>query len=219
MRPFLLAALLLLAATPAAEAQAVTTVGLDQPQDAPFGDGTTVTGTVRLDGVAAPGQPVELVGRPHPYRSEYDVLATGFTRANGTYRLRTKLERNYDLRVRSGAATSARRRTFIYPAFELDFRPRSVDEIVVIARYRVYFPVRLNRRTLFYVGRRDAKRAPVVARAAVERRRAGRYRAQAVVEIPASWKGRFRYAGCLPYSPGSGMGDPKAPCPNKYKFR
>lgn len=218
MRPFLLAIAALLAIAPAAHAQAVTTVFLDQPQDVMFGDGTTVTGTVRLDGVPAPGQPVELVGRPHPYRSEYDVIATGFTRADGTYKLRTKLERNYDLRVRSGAVTSVRRRTFIFPAFELDFRPRSVEEIIVIARYRVYFPVRLNRRTLFYVGRRGAKRAPVVARAAVERRRAGRYRAQVVVEIPASWKGRFQYAGCLPYSPGSGMGDPRSSCPRRFSF-
>lgn len=219
MRPLLLAILLLLAAAPGAQAQAQATVGIAvDPQDQAFGKRTVVTGTVRLDGVPAPGQTVELLARVHPFDAEYRVIATNATDAGGGYRFAPRLYRNTDLRVRTGDTQSRRVRAFVYPAFELDFRARSTEEILVIARYRVPRDVQLTRRTLFYVAERGRARGPVVARAEAERRRPGRYRATAVVELPADWKGRFRYAGCLPYSPDSGMGDPKAPCPKRFRF-
>ncbi|HEX6390435.1 MAG TPA: hypothetical protein VFZ89_13325 [Solirubrobacteraceae bacterium] len=223
MRPLLLAIVLLLAAAPAAhahaQAQAQATVGVAvDPQDQAFGKRTVVTGTVRLDGVPAAAQTVELLARVHPFDGAYRVLATNATDPSGSYRFAPRLYRNADLRVRSGDAQSRRVRAFVYPAFTLDFRARSPEEILVIARYRVPRDVQLARRTLFYVAERGRSRGPIVARAEPERRRPGRYRATAVVELPADWKGRFRYAGCLPYSPGSGMGDPKAPCPQEFRF-
>ena len=57
-----------------------------------------------------------------------------------------------------------------------------------------------------------------MARAELERSRPGHYRATATVELPRRWNGRFRYAGCLPYSRGSGMGDPIAACPRRITF-
>ena len=189
MRPLLLATLLLLAAAPGQpQAQATVSIGLD-PQDQAFGKRTVVTGTVRIDGVPAAGRTVELLARVHPFDGEYRVVATNATDATGSYRFAPRLSRNADLRVRAGDAQSPRRRAFVYPAFTLDFRARSTEEIVVIARYRVPRDVRLSRRTLFYVagpGRgagtgRGARRA--------ERRRPGRYRAQAAVELPEGVEG------------------------------
>jgi hypothetical protein len=219
VRPFFLAALLLLAAAPAAHAQVKPTVGIEiEREEQEFGKRTEVTGTVELAGAPVPGQAVELLAREHPYDGEYRVVAKNVTDAEGAYRFTPRLDRNSDLRVRAGDARSERLRAFIYPAFTLAFRIRSPQKIVVIARYRVPRFVGLSRRTLFYVAKRGKERAPIVARAETIRRRSGHYRASAVVEIPARWNGRFRYAGCLPYSPGSGLGDPRAACPKRFRF-
>ncbi len=216
VRTILLATLLLLGAAPAA--RAATFVAIDVGPTVEYGERTAVTGAVAVDGAAAPGQTVELVARTHPFDGEYRVIARGVTNAEGTYRFAPRLTRNADLRARSGEARSSRRRAYVNPAFVLDFRARSSQEIVVIARYRVPSAVRLTRRTLFYVARSGAATGPVVARADLERRRPGRYRATATVELPKRWNGRFRYAGCLPYSPGSGMGDARAACPQRFTF-
>jgi hypothetical protein len=219
VRTFLLAVVLLLAAAPAGRAQARPSVDIEiDPVDQAYGKRTVVTGTVQLDGAPVVGQSVQLVAREHPYDGEYRVIARNVTDSDGMYRFAPRLDRNADLRVRADDAQSERLRAFVYPAFTLAFRTRSDEEIVVIARYRVPLSVRLARRTLFYVAERGEERAPIVARAETLRRRAGRYRASAVVEIPARWKGRFHYAGCLPYSPGTGMGDPRAACPKLFKF-
>lgn len=216
VRTFFLVTLLLLVAAPAAHAAAA--VDIEIGPTAEYGQRTVVTGTVAIDGALAPGQPVELLARVHPFDGEYRVIARNVTDAQGVYRFAPRLTRNTRLRVRSGTARSDVRRAYVNPAFTLDFRARSAEEIVVIARYRVPRTVRLTRRTLFYVARASASKGPVVARAELERRRPGRYRATATVELPKRWKGRFRYAGCLPYSPGSGMSDPLAPCPRRITF-
>jgi hypothetical protein len=220
VRTFLLAALVLLAAAPAAHAQAKPTVGIEvEDGEQEFGKRTVVTGAVELAGAPVAGQAVELLAREHPYDGEYEVVAHNVTDADGSYRFAPRLDRNSDLRVLAGDARSERRRAFLYPAFTISFRARNPEEIVVIASYRVPRLVGLSRRTLFYVAKRGKERAPIVARAETVRRRAGRYRARAVVDIPRRWSGRFQYAGCLPYSPGSGLGDPRAACPKKFVFR
>jgi hypothetical protein len=217
MRTFLTAILVLLAGAPAT--QAATTVEIEVGPTAEYGKRTTVTGTVKVDGLPAPGRTVELLGRTHPFDGEYRVIARNHTIADGGFRFTPRLTRNADLRVRAGDARSPRWRAYVNPAFTLDYHARSSQEIVVIARYRVPRDVRLTRRTLFYVARSGASNGPVVARADLERRRPGRYRATATVELPKRWNGRFRYAGCLPYSPGSGMGDARAACPQRFRFR
>src|SRR5688572_29637565 len=64
VRTILLATLLLLVVAPAA--RAATTVTIDVGPTAEYGNRTTVTGTVKVDGLPAPGRPVELLGRTHP---------------------------------------------------------------------------------------------------------------------------------------------------------
>jgi hypothetical protein len=78
--------------------------------------------------------------------------------------------------------------------------------------------VRLSARTTFYLGPRDATSAKPVARAKPKRIGRGRYRAVATVTLPRAWKGAFRYGSCFGYSEGSGLGDPKARCPKRYRF-
>jgi hypothetical protein len=78
--------------------------------------------------------------------------------------------------------------------------------------------VRLEQPTIFYVGPRGAERAPRAATVELERIRAGRYRSTALVRLPSKWRGRFRYASCFRYTGGSGMGNPRATCPRRFRF-
>ena len=45
-----------------------------------------------------------------------------------------------------------------------------------------------------------------------------RYRSTTLVRIPSAWKGRFRYASCFRYTGGSGMGNPRSSCPQRFRF-
>ena len=208
---------MLLLAAPAAEA-AVTVAMTVAPEETSYGDPTQITGTVLLDGAPHAGQPVQLEGRRYPFEDEFEVIETGTTGADGTYAFERELDRNWDLRVRSGDGVSPRERAYVFPAFKLTYRPRSSRVIRITQRYRVPRGVRLDKPTIFYIGPRGAKRAPRAAAGEVERIRAGRYRSTAVVRLPAKWKGRFRYASCFRYTGGSGMGNPRAGCPRKFRF-
>ena len=217
MRSVLLATLMLLLAAPAAEA-AVTVAMTVEPEETTYGEPTEITGTALLDGAPFAGQPVQLEGRRYPFEGEFEVLETGTTGADGTYAFERELDRNWDLRVRAGDGVSPRERAYVFPASELTFRARSSRVIRVTQRYRVPRGVRLEKPTIFYVGPRGAKRAPRAATGELERIRAGRYRSTAVVRLPAKWKGRFRYASCFRYTGGSGMGNPRASCPRRFRF-
>ena len=59
-------------------------------------------------------------------------------------------------------------------------------------------------------------RATVRKSAAVKRSKAGRYTSQVDVTLPERWHGAFRYASCFRPSPGTGMGDPDAKCPELH---
>ena len=218
MRSVLLATLMLLLAAPAAEA-AVTVAMKIAPEETTYGEATKITGTALLDGAPFAGQPVQLEGRRYPFDDEFAVLETGTTAADGTYAFERELDRNWDLRVRVGDGLSPRERAYVFPASKLTFRARSSRVIRVTQRYRVPRGVRLDKPTIFYVGRPKAKRAPRAATGELERIRAGRYRSTAIVRLPADWKGRFRYASCFRYSGGSGMGNPRAGCPRRFRFR
>lgn len=213
----LLATLTLLLAAPAASA-AVTVDMRISPEETRYGEPTTITGTALQDGVPFAGQPVTLIGRRYPFEGEYEVLETGVTAADGTYSFERELDRNWDLRVRAADGVSLRERAYVFPAFTLSFRARSSRVIRLTQRYRVPRGVRLEKPTIFYVGRRGAKRAPRAATGELERIRAGRYRSTAIVRLPASWKGRFRYASCFRYTGGSGMGNPRSTCPRRFRF-
>jgi hypothetical protein len=217
VRSLLLATLVLLLAVPAAEA-AVTVEMRVSPEEARYGEATEITGRALQDGAPLAGQPVVLEGRRYPFEGEFAALETGVTEADGTYEFKRELGRNWDLRVRVGDAVSGRERAYVFPAFTLTFRARNARVIRLTQRYRVPRGVRLDKPTIFYVGKRGAKRAPRVATGELERVRAGRYRSTALVRIPAAWKGKFRYASCFRYTGGSGMGNPRASCPRRFRF-
>jgi hypothetical protein len=213
----LLATLLLLVAAPAASA-AVTVDMTISPDETRYGTATEITGTALQDGVPFAGQPVVLEGRRYPFEGEFQALATGVTAADGTYAFEQELDRNWDLRVRVADAVSPRDRAYVFPAFTLSFRARSSRVIRLTQRYRVPRGVRLEKPTIFYVGRRGAKTAPRAATGELVRIRAGRYRSSVIVRLPARWNGRFRYASCFRYTGGSGMGNPRASCPQRFRF-
>ena len=213
----LLATLLLAFAAPAAHA-AVTVDMQVEPDETRYGEATEITGTALLDGAPYVGQPVVLEGRRYPFEREFEVVDETMTAADGTYAFERELDRNWDLRVRVAEAVSSRERAYVFPAFKLTFRARNSRVIRLTQRYRVPRGVRLEKPTIFYVGKRGRKRAPRVATGELERIRRGRYRSTAIVRIPAKWKGRFRYASCFRYTGGSGMGNPRASCPRRFRF-
>ena len=213
----LLATLLLAFAAPAAHA-AVTVDMQVEPDETRYGEATEITGTALLDGAPYVGQPVVLEGRRYPFEREFEVVDETMTAADGTYAFERELDRNWDLRVRVAEAVSSRERAYVFPAFKLTFRARNSRVIRLTQRYRVPRGVRLKKPTIFYVGRRGAKRAPRAGTGKLERIRAGRYRSTAIVRLPERWNGRFRYASCFRYTGGSGMGNPRASCPRRFRF-
>jgi hypothetical protein len=217
VRSVLLATLTLLLAAPAASAATTVSIAADPPETQ-FGDATTIAGTVLTDGVPVAGQPVQLEGRRYPYEGEFTVLDTATTAADGSYGFERTLDRNWQFRVVAAGTTSSRVRAYVFPATTLSFRARSARVIRLTQRYRVPRGVRLTRPTIFYVGRRGRPTAPRVATAKLVRIRPGRYRSSALVRLPKAWHGRFRYASCFRYSGGSGMGDPRATCPQRFRF-
>ena len=207
----LLATLLL-----ALAAQAPATVETDvTPAETRFGRSTEVTGRV-TDGVA--GRRVRLEGRRYPFDRDFRVLDTALTGEDGAFAFEREFERNWQVRVTAGDVAGRVERVYVFPRFTLRFKVRNERVIRLVQRYRVPHGVDLRRPTIFYVGRPGAERGPRAAKADVERTASGRYRSTAVVRIPARWNGRFRYASCFRYTPGSGMGDPDSDCPKHFRF-
>jgi hypothetical protein len=217
VRSVLLATLILALGAPAAQGAVSVDMRLS-PEEVRYGEVTEITGTATVDGVPFAGQPVRLEGRRYPFEGEFEVIDEGLTAADGTYRFERRLDRNWVLRVRTGGKVSRRGRAYVFPAFTLSFRARSVRVIRLTQRYRVQRGVRLDKPTIFYVGPRGARRAPQAATGDLERIRAGRYRSTALVRLPSDWRGRFRYASCFRYTGGSGMGNPRASCPRRFRF-
>jgi hypothetical protein len=217
MRTVLLATLILALGAPAAHA-AVTVDIKVAPEEGRYGEPTEITGKALLDGAPLAGQPIRLEGRRYPFEGEFEVIEEAVTAADGSYRFEQELDRNWVLRVRAGNAVSRRARAYVFPAFTLSYRVRNSRVIRLTQRYRVPRGVRLEQPTIFYVGPRGEDRAPRAATAEIKRIRAGRYRATAIVRLPAEWDGRFRYASCFRYTGGSGMGNPRASCPRRFRF-
>ena len=176
----------------------------------------------RLTDGAAPlaAQAVELRARAYPYEGAFETIATAQTDAAGAYAFERRFRRNVQLQVLAPAqqASSPLRRAYVFP------RPRSTflaldDGRLRITQYlRTPVGVRLTARTIFYLGPETAETAPRVAAAKPRRIGRGRFRATATVGLPPAWRGSFRYGSCFRYSEGSGMGDPQASCPRRYRF-
>ncbi len=214
----LLATLLLVATAPAAAAAPDIEIGVT-PDEPRYRDEVTIAGEVTDGGMPLAGQEVVLEVRPYPYEGEFEELARTTTDAEGAFEFERRLDRNHVVRVIAAGVTSRRVRAYVYPRPDLRFVARNERVIRLTQRYRVPRGVELDRPTIFYVGRGGARRAPKAAVADVRRTGRGRYISSALVRIPSKWEGRFRYASCFRYTPGSGMGDPRAKCPRKFRFR
>jgi hypothetical protein len=213
----LLATLTLLLAAPAA--QAATTVTLKGPgAQTIFGSATKLTGTVLTDGAPAADVAVQLEGRPYPYEGEFAPVATTTTTADGTFAFTRTVSRNWQFRAVATGVSSRRARVYVLPWSKLTYKPRSSRVVRFTMRYRVPGDVRLTQPTIFYVGPDKAKSIARVASAKLVKIRRGRYRSSAIVHLKPAWHGAFRYAGCFRYSGGSGMGNPRASCPHRFKF-
>jgi hypothetical protein len=217
VRSLFLAMFVLAVAAPAASA-AITVQMKVSPTETRFGSKTTVSGTVTENGAPVAGRTVHLQGRRYPFKRDFRWLATATTAADGTFTFKREQDRNFDLRVAVGDVVTPHKRVYLFPRIKLTFDARSSRVIELTQIYRVPHGVELKQPTIFYVGRRGAARAPRAATEDVERLASGRFRSVAVVRIPASWKGRFRYASCFRYTLGSGMGDPDAKCPKRFKL-
>jgi hypothetical protein len=216
MRSLLIAALVLL--FPSA-ASAAPRIALDvSPRETRYRDATTITGSVTDGGAPVAGVEVVLEAREYPFEGSFEEIARGTTDAKGAFRFERKLDRNASVRVLGAGVASRRERAYVFPRPQLKFVAVNPRVIRLTQRYRVPRDVRLERPTHFYVGPPGEPTAPRGAVAEVRRTRAGRYISTAVVRIPAEWDGRFRYASCFRYTPGSGMGDPRAKCPRRFRF-
>jgi hypothetical protein len=213
----LLATLTLLVAAPTANAAVTVSIKLT-PAETQFGQTMKIAGTALSDGAALANTPVELDVRSYPFEEPFAPLATTTTAVDGTYAFEQRISRNAQFRVIAAATKSHRVHAYVFPASTLTFAARTSRVIRLTQRYRVPQGVRLTQPTIFYVGRRGRATAPRVATGKLEKIRAGRYRSTATVRLPAKWHGRFRYASCFRYSGGSGMGNPRATCPKRFRF-
>lgn len=219
--PRLLVTLLaVLAVAPATAGAAVVEISVLPPGGADFGETQGVVG--RLTGpYGAPfvGHKVVLEARRYPYRGRFSEFATATTGLDGRFSFERAFDRNHQVRVLAPTFgdRSAVRSVYVFPRSNLTFRLVRRNVIRVTQLYATPRDVRLTKPTLFYVGRRGTRTAPLAARARTRRIRRGRFIARAQVRIPKAWHGRFRYASCFPYN--AGMGDPKIGCPSKrYRF-
>jgi hypothetical protein len=216
----LLIALLALAVMPAAASAAIVEIEITPANGVDYGETHTVTGKVTGPyGAPLVARKVVLEARAHPFRRPFRPIAEAMTGLDGRFAFEREFDRNHEVRVlaqefgdRSPTSTA-----FVFPRTSLTFRLVRRNVIRMVQTYRVPSTVRLTAPTLFYVGPRGAKRAPLAARAKTRRIRRGRFIASAVVRIPRAWRGRFRYASCFPYN--GGMGDPRLGCPRRsYTF-
>jgi len=181
-----------------------------------YGGAHKVTGTLVDGATPLAGQEIILEGRRYPYEGSYRVIDRATTDADGMFTFRTELDRNHRLRVSAPAQRLESKYTQVYvlPGFELSFRALEPGVVRLYQRYTVPKHVRLSSPTLFYLGKRGAKRASLRQTGRLKRVRAGKYTSSVTVRLPASWNGAFRYASCFRSSTGSGMGDPGQSCPH-----
>jgi hypothetical protein len=213
---------LALAAAPAgAQAPAEDLQVAVTPPEQRYGHAHHVEGTLAdAAGRPLPARDIVIEARDWPYTGRFRPVAGATTDARGRFEAGDlEFDRNADVRaVAFGGTRSGIARAWTYPAFTLRFTTLGADRIRLTQTYRTPRDVRLRAPTLFYVGPASAASAPVRARARPRRTARGRFVAAATVRLPKSWKGRFRYASCFRYTPGSGMGDPARGCPKRFTF-
>jgi hypothetical protein len=213
----LLGALLLAPATASAANVSIT---LESGPGVQYGTAHEVRGRLADGTTPLAGQPVELRGREYPYDDDFKTVATTTTDAAGAYAFARKFDRNMQLQVVAPAAGAFSKvvRAYVYPRPNSKFSALKGGRLRITQYLRAPANVQLSAKTNFYLGPKHAKSARRVATARPRKIGKGRFKAVATVELPASWKGSFRYGSCFRYSEGSGLGDPGARCPRKYRF-
>jgi hypothetical protein len=219
VRPVVLALALLALAAPVAAAAPRLTLDVAQPEVV-FGQRHALSGVLADGTTPIPNQVVVLAGIRAPQVHGFRELARTVTDAQGRFRFRPKLDRNYRLRATVPAlgAVSPAVRAFTLPAFKLTFRALRPGVVRLIQSYSVPRAVRLTAPTLFYLGRVKARRSSLRVQAPTRRLRAGHFGSRATVKLPAAWKGRFRFASCFRTTRASGMGRPGDRCPRRFSF-
>jgi hypothetical protein len=213
----LLGALLL---APATASAADVSISLESGAGVQYGSAHQVRGRLAEGTAPLAGQPVELRGREYPYKSDFETLATTTTDAAGAYAFARKFDRNMQLQVAAPGATAFSKvvRAYVFPRPNSKFSALKGGRLRITQYLRTPANVKLSAKTNFYLGPKNAKSARRVATAKPKRVGKGRFKAVATVKLPRTWKGSFRYGSCFRYSEGSGLGDPGARCPAKYRF-
>jgi hypothetical protein len=180
-----------------------------------YGASHTITGTLVDGAVPLGAQELVLEGKRYPYQGSYRVIGRTTTDEDGKYTFKPELDRNHRLRISAPAQSIQTKmiQAYVLPAFELSFRALRPGVVRLYQRYTVPKSVRLTAPTLFYLGKRGAKRASVRETGELKFTNRGHYTSQVTVTLPEAWHGAFRYASCFRPTPGMGMGDPHATCP------
>lgn len=191
------------------------------PNEARYGDPHHAEGRMTdAAGAPLPDRRIALEERDYPFTGDFRPISHATTDADGRFTFDgITLPRNADLRVVAfDGTTSGIARAFTYPAFTLRYRPSGTDRIRVTQTYTTPRNVRLTAPTVFYIGSGNATRSSLSVSARPRRISAGRFRATALIHLPGSWRGRFKYASCFGYSKNSGMGDPARGCSKRFAF-
>jgi hypothetical protein len=210
---------LVMLALPATAQAAQVSLSL-QPREVQYGtahraEGRLVEGTAPLA-----GRTIELQGRAYPYDGPFQTVATATTDANGAYAVTKTFSRNMQLQAVApdAGATSPIVRAYVFPRPRSTFKALSRSRLRIVQFLRTPPNVRLSARTNFYLAPKGASTAKRVARAKPHKVGRSRFKATATVKLPRSWGGEFKYASCFRYSEGSGLGNPGASCPKRYRF-
>jgi hypothetical protein len=166
------------------------------------------------------GRTIQLQGRPYPYDGPFKTLATATTEANGAFTFVRRFDRNMQLQAVApdAGATSRVVRAYVFPRPRSIFTALSRNRLRITQFLRTPPNVKLSARTNFYLAPKGATSGRRVARAEPRRAGRGRFKAIATVKLPRSWHGEFKYASCFRYSEGSGLGNPGASCPKRWRF-
>lgn len=209
----------LVAATPAAQAMPSLSARLARGE-VQYGGAHRITGRLADGATALAGQTVILQALTYPYHGGSREVARTTTDAGGNFSLSHRFERNARMRVLAPAqgTGSVTMTAYVYPAFAVAFRPVRAGVVRLTQTYTVPRGTRLTQPTIFYLARARARTSSVRSSARVRRRGSTHFVSRRTVRLPAAWKGRFRYASCFLPSPGTGLGDPDATCPSRYRF-
>jgi hypothetical protein len=207
---------LLIAAAPAQAAE--VSLALKPSNGLQMGGAHHFSGKLTENGQPQAGQVVNLEVRRFPYEGGFEPLDQATTGDQGQFSFFRTLDRNHEVRVTAANATSSVRTAFVFPRFKLSFKALGGGRVRLTQRYRAADDAILTARTWFYLGARKATTGRLRARVSTKQTGKGRFLSSAVVRIPKSFKGRFRYATCLPGEQTSGMGDPAAKCHRKFRF-